>query len=76
MGACTARMKKMPLDNRDYRDPMLVAEEREARTCQGCEYVGVVRCLGSLHQVCKISPRRTVGKRCANYWNKTEEQSK
>ena len=66
----------MLLEQWETRDPLTVAERRESRTCKGCHHIETVRCLGSLHQVCKISPRRTVGKRCANYWNKTEEQLK
>ena len=66
----------MARDAHEYRNPMLVVESRQNRTCQGCEHIEIVRCLGSVHQVCKISPRRTVGNRCANYWNKTEEESK
>ena len=63
----------MALDAHEYRNPMLVVESRQNRTCHGCEHIETVRCLGSVHQVCKISPKRTVGKRCANYWNKTED---
>lgn len=66
-------LPSMALDSRDYRDPAEVAEERESRTCKGCIHVEVIHALGSLHQVCKIHPRRTVGRRCRAYTNPTED---
>ena len=65
----------MALDAHEYRNPMLVVESRQNRTCQGCEHIEIVRCLGSVHQVCRVSPTRVVERRCRQYFNPTEERS-
>lgn len=57
----------MTMDARECRDPMLVAMEREARTCKGCRHIESVRCLGSLHQVCRIKPWHSLEKKCRSY---------
>ncbi len=55
------------LDAHEYADPLLVAIQRESRTCQGCTHIVQVRALGSLHRVCRLHPARDLEKKCHEY---------
>jgi len=57
----------MTLDCRDCRDPLDVLIDRESRTCRGCKHIEMVRCLGSLHDVCKLFPHRSLERKCRSY---------
>lgn len=51
----------------DFRDPAIIAEERESRTCKGCRHIQQVRALGTMHQVCSLYPHRDLAKKCRSY---------
>ena len=64
----------MQLEHWETRDPLSVAIRRESTTCKGCHHIELVRCLGSVHQVCRVSPTRVVERRCRQYFNPAEER--
>ncbi len=64
----------MALDSYEYLDPLEVAIRRESKTCKGCHHIELVRCLGSVHQVCRVNRNRVVERRCRMYFNPTEER--
>ena len=51
-----------------FRDPAIVAENNEARSCKGCAWEKSARLMGTTHTICtKLLPngrRREHGKRC------------
>lgn len=57
----------MTLDTWEFKNPESVAIRRESRTCAGCRHIQSVRCLGSLHQVCKLFPHRDLERKCRSY---------
>ena len=64
----------MQLEHWETRDPLSVAIRRESRTCKRCAHIELVRCLGSVHQVCRVNRNRVVERRCRMYFNPTEER--
>lgn len=57
-----------------FRDPAIVYEQNEARSCKGCVYEKSARLMGTVHTVCtKLLPngkRRNHGKRCQFFGEK------
>ncbi len=65
----------MTLDSWEFKDPMLVAEERESRTCKGCIWEIKIPLWNEIHSACQIQPAHTSGRRCRKYHNPTEDNA-
>ena len=64
----------MTLPRGDYRDPAVIIEEKEKRTCRGCRYFVEQRIFNVSYMACKKDPSKHwaddwKSKRCPKYDN-------
>lgn len=58
----------MILRKKDYRDPLLILLDREARSCKGCRFLHQAEVFGRPADACGLGRRKTI--KCNLYGGK------